>query len=421
MTIPLDSNPTLVRANDRNKVLFVASKFPTYDEAFILREFYALSRETDITIFTLKKSRDQVIHDQAEELLNRTVFVPFFSLEIILAMIRMLCTRPLKTLGALGELVNGNFRSAEFLVKNLIFFPKALYLADWTLRNEITHLHGCWATYPASVALVASRITGIPFSFTGHAHDIYLNTTHLCEKIAAATFVGTCTVSNKTYLLEVAKGTDPEKILINHHGLDLALFDVGDKKRNSCFQILSVGTLQSHKGFDHLLNALAILKGKQLNFHCTIIGGGPLAADLRKQIDMLGLQSDVTMTGALKQSQVIPFHKGSDVSVLMAQSEWHWGIPNVIIESLAAKTAVITTHFGSVAELIREGETGFFVEGKNPEKLAEVLERLYHDDPLRERTAEAGCKAVYAEFDLTKNIKEFKQRLTEKVLSAESP
>ena len=394
------------------EVLVVVSQIPCYTEAFILRELYALSKLTDIAIFSLRKSKDKVIHDQAAELLDRTVYVGFLSWKVILASIKMLCTRPLKTLGALYELVRGNLGDSEFLFKNLVLFPKALYLADWSAKNKVTHLHGYWATYPASVAMTVSRITGIPLSFTGHAHDIYLKTTHLREKIAVATFVGTCTVSNKTHLLEVAKSARPEKILINHHGLDLSLFEVSDKKRNACFQILSVGTLEAHKGFDHLLNALALLKAKQLNFHCTIIGGGPLEADLRKLIEMLGLQSNVTMTGALKQTQVIPFHKGADVSVLMAQSSWHWGIPNVIIESLAAKAAVITTHFGSVSELVVEGETGLFVEGQNPEKLAEALERFYRDDVLRVRTAEAGARVVHAEFDLKKNIEEFKRRLT---------
>jgi len=402
-----------------HKILFVVSQFPCYTEAFILRELYALSKETDITIFSLKRSRDKVIHDQARELLSRTVCVPFFSPAILWAMIRALFTRPLKAFAALFELVCGNLGSFEFLWKNLVFFPKALYLADHALKNKITHLHGYWATYPASVTLAASQITGIPFSFTGHAHDIYLNTTHLREKIAAANFVGTCTVSNKAHLLEVAPGTAPEKILINHHGLDLSLFEVGNKKRNPVLQILSVGSLDPHKGFDHLLNALAVLKKKQLHFHCTIIGGGPMEADLRQLIETLGLQLNVTLTGALKQSQVIPFCKSSDVSVLMAQSEAHWGIPNVIIESLAAKTAVITTHFGSVEELVKEGETGLFVPGQDPEKLAEALERFYHDDALRVRTAEAGCKAVRAEFDLEKNIKEFRRRLTEKNLFPE--
>jgi len=376
-----------------------------------LRELYALSKETAIAIFSLKKSKDKVIHDQARELLSRTVHVSFFSWRLIWAGIKLLCTRPLKTLGAFFQLVRGNLGSFNFLWKNLIFFPKALYLADWALQNKATHFHGYWATYPASVAMAASRITGIPFSMTGHAHDIYLNTTHLREKIMAATFVGTCTVSNKTYLREVAKGVDPDKILINHHGLDLSLFDVGDKTRNPVFQILSVGSLDPHKGFDHLVNALAILKKKRLNFHCTIIGGGPMEAELRGLIGTLGLESYVTMTGALKQTQVIPYCRSADVSVLMAQAEWHWGIPNVIIEALAARTAVITTHFGSVEELIVEGETGFFVPHKNPEKLAEAFERLYHDDALRVRTAEAGHQVVHEQFDLKKNIGEFRKRL----------
>lgn len=396
--------------------VFIVSKFPCYDEAFILREIHALSQEKDIRIFSLRRSLEKVVHDEARELLPKTVYVPYlFSWGILKANAAMLFRKPGRYLSAMGRLIFGNLRSPQFLFKSLAFFPKAVYLASWMRKEGINFMHAYWATYPASVALVASEISGIPFSFTGHAHDIYLDVTHLREKMGHAKFVSTCTSSNKDYLQKIAPSEPADKIFLNYHGLNLDQFQVNGKVRNEIFKILSVGTLQAHKGFSYLIHALDRLHQKGLKFHCTIIGGGPLQGDLRRHIQMLHLEGKVTMTGALKQAEVLPYYKKADLAILLAQPEWHWGIPNVLIEALAAKAAVMTTSFGSVEELVKDGVTGMIVPPKDPDKVAEAIERLYRDDALRGRLAEAGHQLVIENFDLQKKMREFVRRMEEAV------
>jgi glycosyltransferase involved in cell wall biosynthesis len=97
----------------------------------------------------------------------------------------------------------------------------------------------------------------------------------------------------------------------------------------------------------------------------------------------------------------------TEVSVLMAQPEWHWGVPNVIIEALAASHAVVTTRFGSVEELIRDGETGLIVPPRDPQALADALERLATDPTLRRRLADAGHERVCREYDLRRTTEEY--------------
>jgi glycosyltransferase involved in cell wall biosynthesis len=394
------------------KIAFIASRFPSYDEAFLLRELHALSNRLEMMIFSLRHAdRKQVIHDQAQELLAHTIYIPYiFSIELFLANLIMLLSRPTAYIKALFSLIAQNVRSPQFLAKSLVFFPKAVVFARWAEKNKVTHVHALWATYPASVAQAVKALSGIRFSFMGHAHDIYLDTTGLEQKIMQAEFISTCTSQNKDHLLTVAPQADPEKVRVIHHGLDLDLFRSVPEKGNHVYQILSVGTLHYYKGFNYFLDALALLKKRGIALHGTIIGGGPLEQDLARQIRDLGMEKEVTMTGPLKQSQVIPYYRQSDVSVLMAQSEWHWGIPNVLIESLAARTAVVTTRFGSVEELVHDGKTGFIVEAKNAVALADILERYYRDPDLRRRHAEAGCRLVMDEFDLARNIEEYCQR-----------
>ena len=394
------------------KVAFIVSQFPCYDEAFILREIYALSKRSEILILSLKNPKDPIIHNEARELLPKTIYSPYFFADFIFWVhIQTFFRQPIRYIKVLLGLIFGNLKSPEFLLKSLVFFPKAVYFAHLLKKEKVTNIHAYWATYPASVALIASQLTGIPYSFTGHAHDIYLNTSDLRRKMMNAAFITTCTQQNKEYLRKVAPLYSDRRILVNYHGLKLHDFAVNGKLRNKTFQVISVGTLNDYKGFQYLIPALGILKEKGLQLNCTIIGGGPLEANLKKQIKMLHLESYITMTGPLKQNEVLPFYKKADLLILMAQPEWHWGIPNVLIEALAAKTPVITTQFGSVNELIKDRETGLIVPPKDPETLAQNIDMLYQNNELRQQLTEAGHKVVVEKFDLEKNIEEFGERL----------
>ena len=392
------------------RVVYVLSKFPCYDEAFLLRELHAVAQRLDTWVFSLRTSEEPVVHDEARAMLPRTLSVPYvFSLRIVAAQLVLLLRRPRLYLSALCRLVVGNAKSPRFLVKNLVFFPKAAWLAHWSIGNGVTHVHAGWATHPASVALVASEITGIPFSFSGHAHDIFLDATHLAAKMRRAAFVTTCTGSNRSYLRTLAPDCPEDHITLVHHGLRLAAFEPAPR-REGPLCILSVGTLHAHKGFAHLIEALARLAGQGLDFPCTIVGGGPLEASLRAQLSRAGLDGRVALTGALRQEEVFPHYARSSVFVLMAQPEWHWGIPNVIVEALAARNAVITTRFGSVEELVKDEETGLLVPPRDPDALAAAIRRLADEPALRHRLAEAGHQAVAREFDLERGVEWYVRR-----------
>lgn len=407
-----NNNTSVSQVGRKHKIAFILSRFPSYDETFILRELHALAGKLDFAILSLRYAVEgQIVHDQARELLKNTVYLSYlFSLEILSANLAMLLSRPLRYFTALGRVIKQNLKSPDFLSKSLVFFPKAVAFAVWVEKHQITYVHALWATYPTTVAQIIKDLTGIPFSFMGHAHDIYKDTTGLAKKIMAAEFISTCTRQNKGYLQSVAPSAPSDKIEIIHHGLDLALFHSPPEKGNDIYQILSVGTLQDCKGVNYLVDALALLKTREILFHCTIIGGGPMEQALKAQIIKHALSDCVTMTGPLTQAEVIPYYRKSDVSVLMAVAEKHWGIPNILIESLAARTAVITTRFGSVEELIQDGETGILVEEKNAGALADALTCYFNDPVLRQKHTDAGCQLVMEQFDLSRNIEAYCKR-----------
>jgi glycosyltransferase involved in cell wall biosynthesis len=315
---------------------------------------------------------------------------------------------PGKILAALWELIRGNISNPEFLFKNLAIFPQSVYLARWVKQNGITYLFGYWATYPASVAMAVSRMTGVPFGFMGHAHDIYAKTTHLAAKMRAADFISTCTASNREYLAKIEPSA-LDKIRVLRHGLSLEKYECASKPEGPVF-ILSVGTLWPHKGHGYFLEAMALLRKAGMDVRGAIVGGGPLLSALSKKRAELGLDGVVEITGPLKHAQVIPYYKKAHVFVLAAQAESHWGIPNVILEALAAGAAVVTTKFGSVEEVIQDERTGLIVPGKSCGALAGALARLCVDETLRQALASSGREIVRAQFDIRTCLAEYLQR-----------
>jgi glycosyltransferase involved in cell wall biosynthesis len=395
-------------------VVFILSKFPCYDEAFLLREIHAVSREVDTWVFSLRRSREAVVHEQARALAPRVLSVPYLlSARLLRAHAAFLARRPGRYAKALARLVAGHWRSPAALAKSLAFFPKSVFLARWALAQGVTHVHAGWATYPAAAALVVADLAGLPFSFSGHAHDIYLDTTHLPPKLRRAAFVTTCTASNRDHLRRLAPPDRAERIVLSRHGVAVAAYAPGARAERP-MAILSVGTLNPHKGFEHLVDALALLGGAE-DFRATLVGGGPLAAALRARIAAAALEGRVRMTGPLPQAEVIPHYAAASIFVLMAQPEWHWGIPNVIVEALAARCAVVTTRFGSVEELVRDGETGLLVPPRDAGALAAAQRRLMADPALRARLAGAGHAVVAREFALERCVAPYVDRFRGRV------
>ncbi len=384
---------------DRPRVLYVLSRFPCYDEAFLLREIHAVAARLDTWVFSLRRSADPVVHEEARVLAARTLRVAYLaSPQILRALLWLARHRPRRTLGALWRVLALHRRSPQFLLKTLVLAPKACWLAVWAIENGVTHLHGGWATHPTSVALFVSEVAGVPFSFSAHAHDIYLDTTGLATKLRKAAFVSTCTAGNAEHLRDIAPQCPPGRVAVVRHGIRLERFAASGG--GPPLRILSVGTLHGHKGFAYLVDAVALLARDDVAFTCTIVGGGPLAADLHRRVRAAGLEGRVSLTGPLPQEAVIPEYGRASVFVLMAQPEWHWGVPNVIVEALAAGNAVVTTRFGSVEELVRDGETGILVPPRDPQALALALRRLACDEALRRRLAVAGRALVAREYDL---------------------
>ncbi len=403
----------------------ILSQFPRYDEAFILRELTALTQQGEpVTIFSLRSCRDRVVHDAAKRLVPQTVYAPYFwSSAVWASQAYVLRRSPRRYAAALWWIVSRHLRHPVILLKTLAFFPKTVHFARLAEARGLTHLHAFWATYPAAAALLISRLTGIPFSQSGHAHDIHTTNPTLAEKLQAARFTLTCTEHNRQYLQSLLNGhavggrgqetggrrpvvprpvprAPRPSIIVSYHGVDLSRFTPAPKPERPACHLLCVGSLLPCKGLEQLIDACRLLKADGLAVRCTIAGGGPLEAALKRRIAAHGLAQEVRITGFVSQDQVVRFYQDADLFVLPLVSKIHWGIPNVLIEALATKTPVVCCDLPSMKELVEHGLSGWIIPEGEPATLAQAIKALWADPALRRRLAEAGHQRVTERFAL---------------------
>ncbi len=301
------ATPELVSV--RRPVAVLVSRFPLVTETFILREIDALERQGQpVVLVPLLRERPDVVHPEARPWIDRALYTPYLSPTIAKANLRALANRPAVYLGTLLRLVRGTARSPSMLVRSLVLFPKAVALAEELTQRGVHHLHAHFATHPATVAWTISRLSSLTFSFSAHAHDLFVDATFLAQKVRAARFVRTISDFNRRWLLERwPEATDkigvvpmgiPTERYRERHGSEAAGNDADTP------EILCVAALKPYKGIPILLQACELLRDRGIEFRCRVIGEGPERAELEKEIGRRRLGSRVELLGAQTQQEV---------------------------------------------------------------------------------------------------------------------
>lgn len=381
------------------KLAVVVSQFPCVDETFILREMKLLAEAGfDFQIYTIKKSKDKVVQEQAVRHLHRVVYRNFLlSLDVLMAQMHFITRRPVAYCRVLFSFITSMWPALASLAKCCVLYPKAVAYTRHMQRCGISHVHAFWASYPAAVAWVAHHLGGLSYSFSAHAHDLYQERAMVKEKLLRARFVITCTACNKTHLTRLAPQRAAD-IYHVYHGINLRKFadeNAPKKNENETLRILSVGTLYKTKGFDILVKACSVLRERRIRILCRIVGDGQERRRLQRDIAEFGLQGHVEMLGYLPQEHLQSLRRWATVFILLPRPYLHWGLPNVYIEAMASGLPVIATPLNAVPELIRHEETGLIVESDNPVAAADAMQRLYLNPEERRRLAKAGRRAVF--------------------------
>ena len=312
----------------------------------------------------------------------------------------------------------------KIYVKELL---QAIALADAVLAApEVRHLHAHFAHGTTTITWHAARIAGLPFSFTGHARDIYAGHLNpkgwLRRKLLAARFVVTCTEANRRHLAAIAPEAEIHRV---YHGLnaDFARL-VREGRTNGAgaagaangtgatraangsaperLRVLAVGRMVAKKGFDQLVEACAELERRGVAFEAAIVGQEDKhSGAVRDGIARHGLERRIALPGPMGQEQLLAEYRRASVLCMPSRllPDDRDGIPNVLVEAMAAGTPVVASAVSGIPELVEDGVNGVLVAPDRPAELADALERLHGDPALRRRLAGAGRETVAARFD----------------------
>jgi len=385
------------------KVAFILSQFPETHETFILREFIGLDQQNlNFEIYSLKKCRDKIIHPQAEPFLDRTHYACVFSL---LSVFCWLFNNPLGFCRSYWFCFAENImRPIDFMKSQSVFF-RSLHIARVMKRHRISHIHAHWATMPTTAAEIVSKLLNVPFSFTAHAWDIYLNRGSLKAKVRDAQFVITCTQFNKNYLEQLVSDYQAADIHLNYHGIDIADFAPRKKAPSDGNVILAIGRLVEQKGFEYLIKACFQLKNKQIPFRCVIVGDGPLRGELENLARSLGIGEELQMRGTVTQKEIKELSERATVFAapsVIAKNGDRDGIPNVVIEAMARGVPVVATEVSGIPEVIIDQKTGILVPPHDEIAIAKAFERLFLDQALCAQLARNARCRIEANFDMEK-------------------
>jgi glycosyltransferase involved in cell wall biosynthesis len=301
-----------------------------------------------------------------------------------------------------------------YLIKSIALVPVAVYLARRLTDDGITHLHVHWASYPATVAYVVHLISGLPFSISAHAYDIYLVARMLPAKIDASRFLVTCARTNANFLRRLANTELPhavdDKIIVSYHGVDVTRFEPADPGRpfSGPLKIVSCGILERYKGMHTLIEACARLRGEGIALECKIVGEGPRRGQLQAQIEKLGLTETVQLLGRRPHREVADLLHSADVFALASElgGRRRDVIANVIVEAMAAGLPVVASAIPGADELVEDGVSGYLVRPNRVEAVADGLRKLAHDPAARRRLGQAARRRVLQDFDSNKNVKQ---------------
>jgi glycosyltransferase involved in cell wall biosynthesis len=380
-------------------VAYILKVYPRTSQTFVLAEILAHERAgLEMDIFSLRRTDDSRFHAALAQVQSPVFQVARARSNATLALNQL--REHARYLPRLWEVVQNSQAQAEDLLQ-------AATLSRAIVDRGIIHLHAHFGTVATVVARLASKITGVSYSFTAHAKDIFHEIVEedvLREKLADAAGVVTVSQFNVAYLkdkyAEAAAG-----VRLIYNGLDLDEFRFepqGDRPP----LMLGVGRLVEKKGFSYLVEACDLMRAKDIPFRCEIVGGGVLDSSLQEQIQRLGLKDYVKLCGPMSQSDVkqkIRQARLLAAPCVHAEDDDRDGLPTILLEAMALGTPCISTPVTGIPEVLRHEQTGLMVTQRDAKALADACERLLLDPNLCSELARNGRRLVEEQFDIDKN------------------
>lgn len=379
------------------KIAYLTSVYARASDTFVRNEVIEL-RQRGHTVHTFSVRREAVGAAQLDEVRREQASTTYILEQapwaLALAFAGMWMQRPSNMLKAFRLAWKTRIKGVKGCLLQMAYLIEAAFLARRLLTLKVDILHNHIAENSANVAMLASQISGVPFSMTVHGPGIFYHPREwaLGEKIARSAFTATITDFCKSQCMLFSDEA-------HWHKLNVVRCSVGPDFRVDGLapipvapRLIFVGRLCAEKGLTVLVEAVARLAEAGVQLELALIGDGPSRPLVEAIVRDKGLQSHIKLLGWRSSEGVRQELENSRVLVLPSFAE---GLPVVIMEALALGRPVISTQIAGIPELVVTQDNGWLVPPGAVEPLIEAL-RQATQSPVATLTAmgEAGSRRV---------------------------
>lgn len=212
------------------------------------------------------------------------------------------------------------------------------------------------------------------------------------------------TISEEIKRILVREGVNEQKLSCVHSAVDTDLYAARcDRNRfretfaiqKKQFVIAVVAQLIRRKGHRYLLNILPSVTQQYPNTKVLLFGQGPLEAELREQVEKLGLRQVVQFAGFRKDlPKILPC-----LNCVVHPAEME-GLGVSLLQASAAGVPIIASAVGGIPEIVQDGVNGYLVPAHDEQALQKALERLLQDEFTAKRMAKQGRKIAQQNFSI---------------------
>jgi len=386
------------------RIAYLVNQYPKVSHSFIRREILALERQgTDILRIALRGWDDQIFDEEDALERKRTRYVlRDGALPLLLAVVRMLATQPIRFWRALRLSWNMSRRAERPLPVHLVYLAEACRIVPWLREDGTEHVHAHFGTNSAEVAMLVNTLGGPGWSFTVHGPEEFDKAAliGLAEKLRRCAFVVAVSSYGRSQLYRQVQCEYWQKIRVVHCGLDHGFFAPPASSSSSARRFVCVGRLCEQKGQLLLIEAARRLAANGTDFELVLGGDGDLRGEIEALTARYGLQGNVRITGWISGDKVREEILAARALVLPSFAE---GLPVVLMEAMALRRPVISTYIAGIPELVRDVEHGWLVPAGDVEALVAAM-RACLDTPVEmlNRMGEAVRKRVSARHDVDK-------------------
>ncbi len=380
------------------KIAYVLNTYPSPSHSFIRREIVALEKHMDVARIAMRRPGGTDPDPQNRTEADKTTFVlERGKAKLMATALGQALRRPVAMAKAVRLALSCGLTAGEKL-RHLLYLAEACTVVRLCEVADADHIHAHFGTNASAIAMLASALSDLPYSFTVHGPEEFdrQESLSLGVKTSRAAFAATVSSYGRSQLMRWTDRHDWPRIKVVHCGIVPAKHADSTpvpRVENGALRLLCIGRFVEQKGHGILVEALARCVADQPGVSVTFLGDGPMRGDLEAAVAEAGLQDNVRFAGWVNQDTVRRMLDDSHGLVLPSFAE---GLPMVVMEAMASARPVIATRIAGIPELVKDGESGLLVPAGDAAALADAMLALSRlpDGELRRMGAAARARVI---------------------------